>query len=131
MKIYITASFKDGNNKDEIEQLCGIVRRSGFEEYCFVRDEKDFVNEHEMMQRAKEEIEKCDALLIKYDGPTHGRMIELGIAYAMNKKTILITKKGTPIKDTVRGVIDSSIEYEELEDSIEPMSKLLIHWKKQ
>ncbi|MEI7919199.1 MAG: hypothetical protein WCH65_03155 [bacterium] len=46
-----------------------------------------------MMQRAKEEVIKCDALLIDYDGPTHGRMIELGIAYAMNKKIIVITKR--------------------------------------
>jgi hypothetical protein len=42
-----------------------------------VREEKGFDNRHHMMQRAKEEIEKCDALLIDYDGPTHGRMIEL------------------------------------------------------
>ncbi|EKD24894.1 MAG: hypothetical protein ACD_80C00145G0028 [uncultured bacterium (gcode 4)] len=128
MKIYITAPFKDGDNKDEIEKICSIVRKSGFEEYCFVRDEKAFHNWHEMMQKAKEEIEKCDALLIEYDGPTHGRMIELGIAYSMNKKIIVITKQGTSIKDTVKGVADNIIEYKEFEDIIEPMSKLLSNW---
>jgi hypothetical protein len=46
-----------------------------------------------MMRRAKEKIGKCKVLLINYDGPTHGRMIELGMAYAMNKKIILITKR--------------------------------------
>ncbi|HBB03720.1 TPA: hypothetical protein DCZ39_02320 [Patescibacteria group bacterium] len=81
-----------------------------------------------MMQKAKEEIEKCDALLIEYDGPTHGRMIELGIAYSMNKKIIVITKQGTSIKDTVKGVADNIIEYKEFEDIIEPMSKLLSNW---
>jgi hypothetical protein len=82
------------------------------------------------MQRAKEEIEKCDALLIDYDGPTHGRMIELWIAYSMNKKIIVITKQWTDIKDTVKGVSDSIIEYSQLEDIIEPMAKLLSERKK-
>ena len=88
-----------------------------------------FADEHEMMIKAKEKIEECEALVIDYDGPTHGRMIELGMAYAMNKKIVVITKKGTNIKDTVRGVIDRIIEYENIEDIIEPMSKLLSEWK--
>ena len=129
MKIYITAPFKGEDNKNEIEKMCSIIRESWFEDYCFVRDEKAFDDYHKMMQRAKEEVIKCDVLLIDYDGPTHGRMIELGIAYTMNKKIILITKEGTSIKQTVRGVVDSIIEYKELEDIIEPMKILLSKWK--
>ena len=129
MKIYITAPFRDWENKDEIEYLCSIIRKSGFEDYCFVRDEKIFVDEYEMMKRAKEKIEKCDVLLIDYDGPTHGRMIELGMAYAMNKKIVVITKKWTQSKDTVRGVSDRIIEYEDIVDIIKPMSKLFLEWK--
>lgn len=130
MKIYITAPFKGDDNKKEIEEMCSIIRKSGFEDYCFVRDEKAFDNRHHMMQRAKEEIEKCDALLIDYDGPTHGRMIELWVAYAMNKKIIVITKQWTHIKETIKGVTNSIIEYSKLEDIIEPMSKLLSEWEK-
>ncbi len=129
MKIYITAPFKGEDNKNEIEKMCSIIRESWFEDYCFVRDEKAFDDYHKMMQRAKEEVIKCDVLLIDYDGPTHGRMIELGIAYTMDKKIILITKEGTSIKQTVRGVVDSIIEYKELEDIIEPMKILLSKWK--
>ena len=129
MKIYITAPFRDWENKDKIEYICSMVRRSWFEDYCFVRDEKMFDDEYEMMRRAKEKIEKCEALLIDYDGPTHGRMIELGIAYAMNKKIVLITKRWTHIKDTVRGVSNSIIEYENIEDIIEPMKKTYSKWK--
>lgn len=76
------------------------------------------------MQKAKEEIKRCDALLMDYDGPTHGRMIELGMAYAMKKKIIVITKQGTPMKDTVRGVANSVIEYKELEDIVESLSEI-------
>lgn len=94
-----------------------------------MRDEKTFDDYQEMMKKAKEEVIKCDALLIDYDGPTHGRMIELGIAYAANKKIILITKEGTPIKPTVRGVVNNIIEYLEIEDIIEPMKIILAKWQ--
>ena len=129
MKIYITAPFKGGENKEEIERMCTAVRASGFEDFCFIRDienyQKIFSDAHELMKSAKEEIEKCDALLIDFDWPATGRMIELGIAYAMGKMIIVITKKGTKIKDTILGVIDKVIEYEELDDIIEPMKKML------
>lgn len=134
VKIYITAPFKNGDNKKEIEEICLLVKKSGFEDFCFIRDienyKKFFHNPHELMTRAKEEIEKCDALLIDYDGPACGRMIELGIAYAMNKKIILITKKGREIKETVKGVTDKVIEYNNLNDIVEPMSKIHLVWKK-
>ena len=134
MKIYITAPFKGGDNKTEIETMCAIIKKSGFEDFCFIRDvenyQKVFHNAHELMQRAKEEIEKCDALLIDFDGPASGRMIELGIAYALNKKVVLITKRGSAVKETVSGVTDGIIEYETLEDIIQPMSKLLSEWER-
>jgi hypothetical protein len=38
MKVFITASFKDGKNRVDIEQLCSLVRKSGFEDFCFIRD---------------------------------------------------------------------------------------------
>ena len=129
MKIYITAPFKGKENKEEIEKMCTAVRASGFEDFCFIRDienyQKIFSDAHELMKSAKEEIEKCDALLIDFDWPATGRMIELGIAYAMEKMIIVITKKDTKIKDTILGVIDKVIEYEELDDIIEPMKKIL------
>lgn len=135
MKIYITAPFKGGDNKQEIEELCALVKRSGFEDFCFIRDveqyQKMFHDAHELMTRAREEIERCDALLIDFDGPASGRMIELGIAYALRKKVVLITKKGTFVKETVRGVTDVVIEYEELADIVEPMAQLAEAWKHQ
>lgn len=133
MKVYITASFKGSENKDEIEHVCSIVKKAGFEDFCFIRDVEDyqkvFNDAHELMHRGKEEIEKCDVLLIEYDGPGHGRMVELGIAYALNKKIILITKEGTFVKETILGVTDSVIEYKKLEDIVEPMSLLFAKWR--
>lgn len=130
MKIYITAPFRGEDNRKEIELLCSIVRKSGFKDFCFIRDienyQKVFDDAHELMARARKEIEKCDALLLDYDGPASGRMIELGMAYAMGKKIILITKTGTVVKEeTVSGVADIVIEYDNLEDIIKPLAELL------
>ncbi len=135
MKIYITAPFKNGDNKEEIEKICSIVKKAGFKDFCFIRDienyQKIFDDAHELMTRAKQEIEKCEALMIDFDGPASGRMIELGIAYALKKKIVLITKKGTKVKETISGVTDAIIEYKNIEDIIEPMTQLLLEWRKE
>ena len=130
MRVYITAPFKGEDNKSEIEHLCSLVRTSWFEDFCFIRDvehyQKIFQDVHTLMLRAKEEIEKCDVLLIDYDWPASGRMIELGIAYALGKKVILITPKTMKVKETVAGATDSIIYYDFLQDIVDPMSKLFI-----
>jgi hypothetical protein len=77
-----------------------------------------------MMKKAKEQIAKSDILLMEYDWPTHGRMIELGMAYDMWKKIVIIVKQWVTVKDTVIGVSDRIIQYEELEDIVEPMQLL-------
>ncbi len=133
MKVYITASFKGSDNRVEIERMCSLVKESGFEDFCFIRDvenyEKVFDDAHELMQRAKQEIADCDVLLIEYTGPGHGRMVELGIAYALGKKVILITKEGTFVKETISGVTDKIIDYKNLEDIVGPLKRLYLDWK--
>ena len=60
MKVFITASF--GDSKENIENLCEIVRTSGFEDFSFIRDvenyKKVFSDPKELMSRAKKEIQK-------------------------------------------------------------------------
>ncbi|KKR08065.1 MAG: Nucleoside 2-deoxyribosyltransferase [Parcubacteria group bacterium GW2011_GWC2_39_14] len=118
MKIYITSSF--GDSPETIERLCAIVRSAGFEDFSFIRDienyQKIFNDPKELMQLAKEEIQKCDALLIDTTDKPTGRSIEAGIAYALGKKVIVVMKRGTQIKDTTRGIADLVVEYDELED---------------
>lgn len=120
MRIYITVSF--GTSKEKIEELCSLVKSAGFEDFCFIRDvekyQKIFDSPEELMQRSKEEIEKSDALLIDMTQKPTGRALEAGIAYVLGKKIIVIMKRGTKIKDTVRGIADMVIEYDELNDII-------------
>lgn len=128
-KIFITASFKDGKNKDEIEKLCSFVKQAGFEDFCFIRDvenyKKMFNDPKELMERAKEEIEKCDYLLIDLTNKPTGRAYEAGIAYALNKKIIVIIKTGTLVKDTTYGIAEAVIEYNNIEDIVPELKKVL------
>ncbi|MBI4128030.1 MAG: hypothetical protein HY459_03075, partial [Parcubacteria group bacterium] len=98
MKLFITASFQNGANKNEIEHLCELTRQAGFEDFCFMRDvehyQKVFNNPKELMQRSKDEISKADALLIDMTDKPTGRAIEAGIAFTLNKKVIVIAKQG-------------------------------------
>lgn len=126
MKLYITSSY--GDTKEEIEKLCALVRSAGFEDFSFIRDvenyQKVFDDPKELMRRAQEEIEKSDALLIDMTDKPTGRMIEVGMAYALAKKIIVIMKRGTQIKDTTRGIADIVIEYDQLEDIIQGLKDL-------
>lgn len=86
-RLFITFSFKAGENKAEIEHLSDLVKQAGFEGFVFIRDvekyQKMFSDSKELMSRAKEEIKQSDALLIDMTYKPTGRAIEAGIAYAL------------------------------------------------
>lgn len=128
-RVFITASFKNGENRGEIEQLCSIVKQAGFNDFCFIRDienyQKVFNDPRELIERATEEIQKSDFLLIDLTKKPTGRAIEAGIAYALGKKVIVIAQKGTPIKDTTKGIATAVIEYDKVENIVPGLKKLL------
>lgn len=127
MKLFITARFKGDENKADIEKLCQIARSAGFDEFCFIRDVEKyqrgvFPDPHELMERAREEILKCDALLIDVsDNPGGGRVIEVGIAFGHKKPVIVIAKRGTQIRVPVLGVAARTIEYDYIEEILSPL----------
>lgn len=130
-RVFITASFKNGENREEVEQLCSIVKEAGFEDFCFIRDvenyQKIFDDPRKLMQRTTDEIQRSDFLLIDLTEKPTGRAIEAGIAYALDKKIIAIAQKGTHIKDTTKGIASAVIEYEKIEDIIPELRKLVTH----
>lgn len=129
MKVFVTATFKGETNKSDVENLCLIVREAGFEDFCFVRDvenyQKIFTDSKELMRRASEEIALCDALLMDVTNKPTGRAIEAGIAYAKGKRVILIAKIGTTISDTLKGIADLIVDYEEIIDIVAPLKNWL------
>lgn len=126
-KIYITTSFQGVENKEEIYELCNIIKSAGFEDFCFTRDIEHFkhvFDDHgELMARSLKEIEKCDYLFIDMTDKPTGRAYEAGMAYALGKRIIVVMKKGTQIKETTRGIADIVIEYDEIKDIILPLQK--------
>lgn len=127
MKIFITANFQRERNKEEIEYLCQLVKSAGLEDFCFIRDienyKKTFNNPQDLMQKAKEEISNSDALLIDVTNKPTGRAIEAGIAFSLNKKIIVIAKKGTKIKETTLGIAALVIKYDDIKEIVVPLRK--------
>lgn len=129
MKVFITARFKGDENRDGIEKLCGIVRKAGFEDFCFIRDIEKyqrgfFSDPHELMSRARKELLGCDALLIDVsDNPGGGRMIEAGIAFGHGKYVIVIAKQGTQVGVPISGIAEVIIEYKKIEDVSDALSQ--------
>jgi len=128
-RMFITASYKGEENREEIENLCLLVRQSGFEDFCFIRDVENyqhvFDDPRELMKKAFEEIQKSDWLLIDMTDKPTGRAIEMGMAFALNKKIVTIIKRGTIIKDTVRGVSQAIIEYGNIEEIVPKLKELI------
>jgi nucleoside 2-deoxyribosyltransferase len=131
MKVFITASF--GDSKDNIEKLCSVVAAAGFEDFCFIRDvenyQKVFDDPKELMERAKNEITKSDALLIDMTDKPTGRAIEAGIAFALKKKIIVIMKRSTRIKETTQGIADLTIEYDDIDEISTALKTALSGWR--
>lgn len=129
-RIFITASFQEGKNKNEIENLCRLVKLAGFEDFCFIRDvkhyQKIFNNPIDLMKRTKEEIGKSEYLLIDITDKPTGRAIEAGMAYALNKKVIVIMRNGTKIKDTTKGISRTVIEYNKIDEIVGPLSQVVL-----
>jgi nucleoside 2-deoxyribosyltransferase len=134
MKVFITFTFKGSENRKEIEELCEIVKNTGFEDFCFIRDvenyQKIFDDPKELMERAREEIRKCDVLLFDATNKSTGRAIEVGVAYSNKKKIIVLMQKETFIKDTLKGVADAIITYENIGDIGTELRNLYLEWQK-
>lgn len=135
MRLFITASFKAGENRKEIEKLCRIVNQAGFQDFCFIRDVENyqyvFDDDHELMERAKQEIIHSDVLLIDLSEKSTGRAIEAGIAFGHGKKVVVICKRGTKLKSTSKGIAAAIIEYNVIDDISKPLSELSLSWKQE
>lgn len=123
MKVYITSRFKNSDeNKVAIEQLCMAVRDAGMEDFNFIRDVEHyephfFASQQEVWAAAKKTLKECNALLIDIsDSPSGGRIVEAGMAFALDKPIYVVMKKGTPYKDFYDGIAMGVFEYDEMND---------------
>ena len=129
MKVCITTRFKDAK-KEDIEALCAAVKASGMEDFSFIRDienyQKIFNDPVELWRRARDEIAKCDALLIDVsDAPTGGRVIEAGIAFGLKLPIFVVVKKGIEYKEVFDGIATEVIRYEDYHDITSELAAFL------
>lgn len=132
MKVCVTTRFKGAENKEALVALCAAVRAAGMEDFSFIRDvenyQKTFNDPKELWKRAREEIRKCDALLIDVsDNPTGGRVIEAGIAYALDLPIFILVKEGLQYKDIYDGIGTVVIKYETTEDITKTLARFPYH----
>jgi len=119
MKIYITSRFKGSSeNKAEIEKLCSAVRNAGMEDFHFIRDVPNvFKSQKELWVAALKHLTECDALLADIsDSPSGGRLVEIGMAYSLNKPVYIVVKNGVEYKDFYNGIATSIFRYDEIGD---------------
>lgn len=98
------------------------VRSAGMEDFHFIRDVEKyqpnfFSTQQEVWTAAKNSLKECDALLVDVsDNPSGGRVVEVGMAFALNLQIFVIAKKGTHYKDFYNGVTSKIFEYEDVGD---------------
>jgi nucleoside 2-deoxyribosyltransferase len=131
MKVYVTARFKNATkNKPDIEALCAAVRSAGIEDFSFIRDienyEKIFDDPRELWERSREELEKCDGLLIDIsDSPSGGRVIEAGMAYGLKLPVFVVVKNDIDYKEVYDGIATKVIRYDTFDDLAAPLANYL------
>lgn len=119
MKMYITSRFSDAAaSRAQIEQLCTVVREAGIEDFNFIRDIEHFephffTTQRDVWAASKNALKACDALLIDIsDNPSGGRVVEVGMAFALGKPVYVVMKKGVVRKDFYDGIATGIFEYE-------------------
>ena len=131
-KIYVAYKFKKQDQaelKKELEELSKIIEEStGYKTFIFFRDVQNWgkkkMSVKDVVNKAIEALEKCDAILVETSEKARGAYFEIGYAKALRKKVIIIHKKGTEA-DFLEATSDISIEYEDLEDLRKKLGELI------
>jgi len=130
MRVYIAYKFTGADKtelKERLEKLSKLIEETlGWETFIFFRDAQNWgeikMDIKEVTQKAMQEIEKCDAILVEASEKANGVYFEVGYAKALNKKIIIIHKK-----DKEANFLDSTadvvIEYGDDEDLREKLVK--------
>ena|SRR3989344_14087 len=121
MRVYLAIKFKeDLSNKKLIEDIAEILERDGIETQVMVRDFENLGRKKyeplELMKIAFGAIDRADVLLVEFSEKGVGLGIEAGYAYAKLKPVIVIAKVGSEISDTLRGIAQDIIFYNEPSD---------------
>ncbi len=125
MKFCIIYKYQTTKNKfqleKDLEQLSSILSDMGHDTFIFDRDIKNWQNieipREESSKMVFSAMTDCDAVIayVNHSEPSEGMAMEAGYAKALNKKIIMVVKKGAS-SPRVRSVCDLYIEFEDIGD---------------
>lgn len=125
-KVFISYSFSKREDVKELhEQLKKLLEeRFNLEVYAFVFDYEDDVDDKKLMDDALKKVNESDILIVELSNKSVGVGIEAGYAKAKGKSIIYIHKLGAELKQTMSGIADVVIAYENTNDLIEQISTI-------
>lgn len=114
MKAYITCPITHSQKRHSLlSQIKFVVESKNIDSYVFeVGGEPKDIFEEDYNQ-----LKSCDILIAEVSEPSHGVGIEIGIAFSLNHRIILLLEKGNRVTKLAQGMPNAAIiEYENIED---------------
>jgi nucleoside 2-deoxyribosyltransferase len=124
-RIFVSYSYSQRKHFEELHRkLENFLKDRGFTVCAFVFDFTVKVEDKELMDKALAKIDESDLIIVELSNKSVGIGIEAGYAKAKGKPIIYLHKKGTDLKQTMNGIAEVVITYEEKEDLINQLSTL-------
>ncbi len=115
--VFISVSFDHRKQlAKEIGVIRSVVKKSGYEDFCFVQDYQDKnASEKKMMTDALQAIEKSVLLIAEVSHKQIGIGIEIGFAKALGIPIIYLRRQSAEVSTTTKGVCEAEIVYKNLQ----------------
>lgn len=117
MKIFLSIKYHaDHHNRQLIERLTHHLRPHDVR--CIMRDVERWgatlFAPPELMRRTFAEIDACEQVLVELSEKGVGIGLEAGYAYAKGKSITVIAQHGCDISETLRGIAQQVVWYEDV-----------------
>lgn len=131
MRAFLSIKFwGDDRNKEDVEAVIDAIESAGFEVFCFRRDTEEWGRNHfepeKMMRTTFQEIERSELLIADVADWPIGVGVEAGYAYAKGIPIICICPADKALANTVAGLANSVIKYDNYDDLRSQLTSLKI-----
>ena len=125
-KVFVSYSY---SKREDVRVLHEKIKRLmedkfGLEVYAFVFDYNDTADDNKLMNDALSKVNESDMLIVELSNKSVGVGIEAGYAKAKGKPIIYLHKQETELKQTMNGIADEVVTYENTENLLEQLSTL-------
>lgn len=107
--------YNDSKNNELVENIINTLKKIDIDVFALVNCKLELTAQ-ELMKTAFEEIDKSDIFLIEASEPSIGIGIEAGYAYMKNKPIYLIANKNAYVSDSIKGISNKVVIYDNIED---------------